>query len=64
MSVYGKQDILFELQGTLLQARNARKDTRDHAVFRTENDISSPDNGNAAHYRGQTREKTTRKETE
>lgn len=50
MPVYGKQNVLLELPCTLLQARNARKDTSGHALFGTENDVSSPDNGNAARY--------------
>ena len=56
VSIHGKQDVLFKLQGALLQARDAAEDKRGNAVFRSENDISSPYFGNQARYRKLKRE--------
>jgi len=39
MSVYGKQDVLLELQSSLLPAGYARAHTEGDALFGTENDL-------------------------
>ena len=58
MSLYGNQDLLLKLQGTLLQSRYERKNTCGHAFFRTSDDIQSSDHGDQARDRKQAREKT------
>ena len=46
MSFYGKQDFLFQLQNSLLQAKDAEQNTTGYAFFRATDDISSPGYGN------------------
>ena len=59
MSVYGNQDLLFKLQGTLLQSRYERKNTCGNALFRTSDDIQPSNYGDQARDRKQKREKET-----
>ena len=48
MPIYGKQDLLFQLQSSLLQTGDAGQNTAGHAFFRSPDDIPPPGYGYAA----------------
>lgn len=57
-----EKNILFKLQGALLQAGNERKDSTCHALFRTEDAVYTSDHGDSACDRIEERKKEIRKE--
>ena len=48
MSIYGRKNVLCELQSALLQAGDEGEDSSGHAVFRTENAFLSSGAGGMA----------------
>jgi len=60
VSFYGKQDFLFQLQSSLLQAKDAEQNTTGYAFFRATDDISSSYHGDTARHRKQKGKKETR----
>ena len=45
MSAYGREEFLFAVQDSLLQARDARKDSSGDALFGPKNDFPPPNSG-------------------
>ena len=58
MSFYGDENILFQLQGTLLSACHERKNQRSNEIFGTKDDIYTSDYCNKACNWNEKREET------